>query len=179
MLSIFMKAYYALRRKPAPYYAKYSLLYLAWKTIRKFINVVLIPNTPVNYLRILGYRLIGFRSASMCLSACAAIWMTWSRRIRSLKTMSSISYGCYFAIHGPGQKHTCIRICEGAYVGMASIIISGKNGIELGKDSVVGAGALVNRSVPPGCVAAGVPAKIIKSQKHEDLSVEKRDPVHD
>ena len=144
MLSIFLKAFYTLRGKPVPYYAEYSLLYLAWKPIRKFANVVIIPNIPFNYLRILGYRLIGFKIGKHVFIRHA---LRYGRHVPGNTTIEDnvlISYGCYFAIHGPGQKHTCIRICEGAYVGMAATMIPGKDGVTLGKDCVIGAGALVN-----------------------------------
>jgi len=52
--------FYELRGKPVPYYAKYSLALILWKPIRKFMNVVIIPNIPFNVIRILGYRLLGF-----------------------------------------------------------------------------------------------------------------------
>ena len=35
-------------------------------------------------------------------------------------------------------------------------------GVKIGKCSVVAAGALVNKDVPPFSVVAGVPAKVIK-----------------
>ncbi len=36
-------------------------------------------------------------------------------------------------------------------------------GVTIGENSVVGAGAVVTRSLPPNCVAAGNPAKVIKT----------------
>ncbi len=54
--------YYRLLKKPVPYYAKYPLWLIVWKPIRKYINVVIIPNTPFSNLRILLYRyLIGYK----------------------------------------------------------------------------------------------------------------------
>ncbi len=37
-------------------------------------------------------------------------------------------------------------------------------GVRIGKGSVVAAGSVVTRNVPPNCVVAGVPARIIRSQ---------------
>ena len=34
--------------------------------------------------------------------------------------------------------------------------------VEIGANSVVGAGAIVTKSVPPDCVVAGNPARIVK-----------------
>lgn len=49
---------------------------------------------------------------------------------------------------------------EYAYCGISSTIMTGLH--RLGKDCLVGAGAVVIRDVPEGAVMAGVPAKIIK-----------------
>jgi len=51
-------------------------------------------------------------------------------------------------------------ICkDGVYVGTGAKII---NQIEIGENTVVGAGAVVSKSLPPNCTAVGVPAKAIK-----------------
>lgn len=72
----------------------------------------------------------------------------------------------YFACHGKNQKHLPIIIEDGAYIGMRSSIISNnadhsKNGVIIGKNSIVGACSLVNRNIPPECTCVGIPAKII------------------
>jgi acetyltransferase-like isoleucine patch superfamily enzyme len=53
-----------------------------------------------------------------------------------------------------------IRIGDNVFVGMNSIIMPGVN---IGDGSVIGAGSIVTRDVPPNCVVAGVPARRIKS----------------
>lgn len=35
-------------------------------------------------------------------------------------------------------------------------------GVTIGKDSVIGAGSVVTHDIPPGCIAAGCPAKVIR-----------------
>lgn len=163
MFSVFLKAYFALRRKPAPYYVNYSLLFIVWKSVRKFINVVVIPCVPFNCARILLYRMIGFKIGKNVFIGmrCYMDDMEPSKTIIEDKVV--ISYGCYFATHGRKQTHTTILIKSGAYIGMASIILAGKEGITLGEKCVIGAGSLVNKSIPAGCTAVGVPAKVVNS----------------
>jgi acetyltransferase-like isoleucine patch superfamily enzyme len=48
---------------------------------------------------------------------------------------------------------------KGASIGSSSTIMCG---ITIGENSIVGAGAVVTKDVPPNSVVAGVPAKVIK-----------------
>lgn len=50
-------------------------------------------------------------------------------------------------------------IKNGASVGSSSTILCG---VTVGENSIVGAGAVVTKDVPPNTIVAGVPAKIIK-----------------
>lgn len=76
----------------------------------------------------------------------------------------TISYGVYFACHGKNQEHMPITIKRGAYVGMSASIIS-KNAekfgdVIIGENAIVGACTLVNKDVPDGATAVGVPCRI-------------------
>ena len=53
-----------------------------------------------------------------------------------------------------------IRICQGASIGSGAVIMCG---VTIGEGALVGAGAVVASDVPPGCIVAGVPAKVIRS----------------
>jgi acetyltransferase-like isoleucine patch superfamily enzyme len=44
------------------------------------------------------------------------------------------------------------------------------DGVTIGRDAIVGAGAVVNRDLPPFSVAAGVPAKVIRSRMEPNAS---------
>ncbi len=41
-------------------------------------------------------------------------------------------------------------------------------GVTIGRDSVIGAGSVVTRDIPPGCLAAGVPARVIRQIKQKE-----------
>lgn len=52
-----------------------------------------------------------------------------------------------------------ITIADNVWIGSGAIICPG---VSIGKDSVIGAGAVVTRDVPAGVVAAGNPARVIR-----------------
>ena len=58
-----------------------------------------------------------------------------------------------------------VIIGDHAWVGADAIILPG---VTLGKGTVVGAGAVVTKSVPPFCVVAGNPARMIKPRSVHD-----------
>jgi acetyltransferase-like isoleucine patch superfamily enzyme len=58
-------------------------------------------------------------------------------------------------------ERTLIR--RRASVGSGAIIMCG---VEVGEGAIIGAGALVTRNVPPNCVVAGSPARILRYQPY-------------
>lgn len=52
-----------------------------------------------------------------------------------------------------------VIIHEAVYVGTGAKII---NQLEIGENTIVGAGAVVSKSLPANCTAVGIPAKVIK-----------------
>jgi acetyltransferase-like isoleucine patch superfamily enzyme len=55
-----------------------------------------------------------------------------------------------------------ITIEDDVWLASSAVVV---DGVTIGKGSVVGAGAVVNKSLPPYSVAAGVPAKIVKDRR--------------
>lgn len=55
-----------------------------------------------------------------------------------------------------------IEIKDNCFIGVNSILLPN---VTIGPDSIVGAGSVVTKNVPPNTVVAGVPAKIICSTK--------------
>jgi acetyltransferase-like isoleucine patch superfamily enzyme len=62
------------------------------------------------------------------------------------------------------QVPTMVRIGAGAWIGSAAIVMA-----DVGRDSVVGAGAVVTRTVPVEVIAGGVPARVIRSRRRAAL----------
>ncbi len=59
-----------------------------------------------------------------------------------------------------------IIIKNDVWIGMRSILLEG---VTIGEGTIIGAGAVVTKDIPPYCIAGGVPAKVIKSR----ISIEK------
>ncbi len=144
-------------KKEAPYYVKYSIFTILWKPIRKYMNVVIIPNVPFSNLRVTLYRMIGFSIGKNVFIGMKCYMDDVAIDKTVIEDNVTISYGCYFACHGKGQGHTAIHIKKGAYIGMRCNILSGKEGIIIGEKSIIGAGSLVNKNIPDGVVGLGVP----------------------
>ena len=54
-----------------------------------------------------------------------------------------------------------ITLGDGVWLGAKVTIL---DGAAVGRDAVVGAGAVVTKDIPPRSIAAGVPAKVIKTR---------------
>ena len=61
------------------------------------------------------------------------------------------------------QKSRClgIKIEDDVWLGVGSTVL---DGVTIGKGSVIGAGAVVTKNIPPYSIAVGVPAKVIKKR---------------
>ncbi len=58
-----------------------------------------------------------------------------------------------------------VAIEDGAFIGMQSLILKG---VRIGARSVIGAGSVVTHDIPPGVIAAGNPARVIRPLDAED-----------
>lgn len=52
-----------------------------------------------------------------------------------------------------------VTIEDGVWIGGGAILLPG---VTIGKNSVIGAGSVVNRSIPANCVAVGSPCRVIR-----------------
>ena len=57
------------------------------------------------------------------------------------------------------RPKTLVTVGAGAWIGSAAVVMA-----DVGHDSVVGAGSVVTRPVPPLVMAAGVPARVIRER---------------
>ncbi len=61
-----------------------------------------------------------------------------------------------------GEINKTIEIGDDCWLGYRSIICAG---VKIGKGSIVAAGAVVTKDVPPYSIVGGIPAKVIKTRK--------------
>jgi sugar O-acyltransferase (sialic acid O-acetyltransferase NeuD family) len=71
---------------------------------------------------------------------------------------NKIDEGCFFS--QGSNIGASIHIGHFAYIGISAILMTGIQ--EIGKNALIGAGAVVIKDVPENAVMAGVPAKIIR-----------------
>lgn len=161
------RIYERVTKKRAPYYFNYSILTIIGKPIRKFVAQVLAPNCPFNIIRIFLYRLCGFKIGKHVFIGMKCYLDDMCYDLLEIGNNVTVSYGVYFACHGKGQDHLPIVIEDGAYIGMRACVISkSKSSDELGgvrikRKAIVGACTLVNKDIPEGATAIGIPCRII------------------
>ncbi len=62
-------------------------------------------------------------------------------------------------VPGAGALTGAVTIHDGVWIGCRAIVLKG---VTIGEGAVVGAGAIVTKDVPPHCVVAGQPARVIR-----------------
>jgi acetyltransferase-like isoleucine patch superfamily enzyme len=67
-------------------------------------------------------------------------------------------------------KGGAVVVNDGAWIGANTTILPG---ITIGRKAVVGAGSVVNRDIPPYCVAVGNPCRLVKRWNQELKVVER------
>jgi virginiamycin A acetyltransferase len=65
-----------------------------------------------------------------------------------------------------GRKHA-VRIGPGAWIGSAAVVMA-----DVGREAIVGAGAVVTRPIPDRVVAGGVPARVLRSRERHPIRIE-------
>ena len=143
-----------------PYWYKRTLTGEIWHIIRKWICQVWAPNCIISSIRIGLYRLCGFKIGKGTFIGMKCYLDDLCVDKIEIGDHVIISYGVYFACHGPGQGHNRIVIKDNAYIGMRVSIIA-RHDIEIGDGAIIGAQTLVNISVPAWKTAVGIPCRIL------------------
>lgn len=131
--------------------------------IRKWMSAKVIPLMVLNGWRIFFYKLCGYKIGKNVFIGMRCYLDDLEPQMFVVEDNVIISYGCYFACHGRKQEHTPITIKKGAYIGMRANVVSGKAGVTIGENAVIGACSLVLNDIPDRATAVGNPCKVIKS----------------
>jgi len=70
------------------------------------------------------------------------------------------------------QRKRPVKIGKGVFIAGGAIILPG---VKVGDSSVIAAGAVVNRDVPPNSIVAGVPAKLIRERYRPNVRARDKD----
>lgn len=168
----FLPMYYRLKHpgtsyEDIPYMYKRFLIGELWHLIRKGICQNIAPNCVLTPVRIALYRFCGFKIGKGCFIGMKCYLDDLCIDNMVIGNNVTISYGVYFACHGRKQGHNRITIKDGAYIGMRACITARHN-IEIGEGAIIGAMTLVNKSVPNGATAVGVPCRVIEVQNVQE-----------
>ena len=77
------------------------------------------------------------------------------------------SHCAIYSISTIDNKEGQVNLKKNCKIGSHSVVMPG---VTVGENAVIGAMSFVNRDIPDNCVAAGVPAKIIKSADCADFT---------
>ncbi len=146
-----------------PYWYKRSIFGQALHMCRKFICQNIAPNCVTNFMRVHLYRLCGFKVGRGTFIGMKCYFDDLCVDKIEVGNNVTISYGVYFSCHSPYQGHNKIIIKDNVYIGMRASIIAPKD-IEIGEKAVVGAMTLINKNVPDGKTAVGVPCRILENK---------------
>jgi acetyltransferase-like isoleucine patch superfamily enzyme len=80
----------------------------------------------------------------------------------SINTVSHSADRCDIPINDQRVVVDPVIIEDDVWIGLNAVVLQG---VTIGRGSIVGAGAVVNRSIPPWSVAVGVPARVIGRRK--------------
>lgn len=133
------------------------------KILRKFKHHAggLIRIFKISYLRLNGIEI----GENCMISLCAKIDLR--RGKISIGDNVTITHGCVILSHDASavkidpkdDGYGSIYIDDNVFIGVNSVVL---RNVEIGKNTIVGAGSVVSKSLPSNVVAFGSPAKVIK-----------------
>lgn len=124
--------------------------------IRQPWNVTIGNHCSINHNNIFqaGYKYGKITLGDHVLTAANCMFIAYSHAYDSLDE----------PIKEQGYYDAPIVIEDDVWLGHGVTVMAG---VTIGKGSIIGAGAVVNKDIPPYSIAAGVPAKVIKSRLKE------------
>ena len=155
---------------------------MLFKPINKILHIIM-RQMPSNALRILILKALGANiQGHVTISQELFIFDAGRTELLSIEDKVGIGPRVTIMIHSdpfpsPLQKiypKKTLPVCvkKGAWIGTGAIILPG---VTIGEYSVVAAGAVVTKNVPPYSMVAGVPAKVVKMYDQSIIEQFKKD----
>lgn len=150
---------------------KQSGLVFLFKKIRNHVLEQIALSNPVNSIRIRCHRKRGVKIGNGVMLGMGCTLDHAFPEYITMEDNTALAGNVYLICHSNPYLHfkgkllsyvAPIVIKKGAWVGINATILPG---VTIGENSVVSAGAVVNKDVPPNCIVAGNPAQIIKEFK--------------
>ncbi len=131
--------------------------------IRKIISEV---GDVLGSLRIMYLRMAGISIGKNCMISWGAKLDVSGGKI-IIGDRCTITYGCIILSHDRSKKRInskdkgkgTVRLGNDVFIGVNSVVL---RNVTIGDYSIVGAGSVVTKDVPPNVVVAGNPARIIR-----------------
>jgi acetyltransferase-like isoleucine patch superfamily enzyme len=115
----------------------------------------------LSWIRVCYYRFMGITVGKKCyISRGAHVDVRRGEIVIGNKV--SISSGCYILAHTgrrPLKEGRATRLEDNVKIYVNAVVLPG---VKIGRNSVVGAGSVVTRDVPPDVVVMGNPARVIE-----------------
>ncbi len=119
----------------------------------------------IRYITVFYYRRMGIKIGKNVFISAGA-WLDVRRGAIIIGDNVSITNGCKILSHDrtahllkKPTKPDITVIGHSAFIGMNAIILPG---VEIGDHAIIGAGSVISKNVPPGCVVVGSRPRIVK-----------------
>ena len=147
--------------------AGWTRLVNPWRAALNFVVLYLCRFLPWVGVKRFLYRRLGMKVGKDVAVGLGAMFDIFFPQLISIGDNSVIGYNVTILCHEFRVREFCtgrVEIGPDVLIGANSTILPG---VVVGAGAQVGAGSLVNRDIPPGVLAAGVPARVIR--KIEDF----------
>lgn len=144
-----------------------------FKKLQRKFGKILAKSFPLNSVRIIGLKLCGFNiGEKVYIGSDLVVASIISENVCHLVIKNRVAIGprVTLILSSDANYSNLMKIIkpikgtiileEDCWIGSGAIILPN---ITVGASSIVAAGAVVTKNVPPNSVVAGVPAKVIKS----------------
>ena len=141
-----------------------------WRPVRNFLLIYLACFSPSLRFKRLLYRLTGMRVGRGSSVGLMAMFDVFFPELIELGENSIVGYAATILAH-----EFLIDECRIGKVTIGRNVVIGANvtilpGVSVGDRTIVSAGSMINRDLPPGVLAGGVPARTIRKLDEAESS---------